>query len=83
MKSIIEMIAFFLFLIFLLLYLGRDNFNDLLGASYYIFVGILKYLLGLLIVLCLWEWLGIRNIINNFFIMFIFYSLGYLLYKNR
>lgn len=77
------MITFFLFLIFLLLYLGRDRFNDLLGASYYIFNGIFKYLFGLLIVLCLWDWLGIKHYINNFFIMFLFYSLGYLWYKNR
>jgi hypothetical protein len=77
------MIDFFLFLIFLLLYLGRDRFNDLLGASYYIFNGIFKYLFGLLIVLCLWDWLGIKDYINNFFIMFLFYSLGYLWYKNR
>ena len=77
------MIIFFLFLIFLLLYLGRDRFNDLLGASYYIFNGIFKYLFGLLIVLCLWDWLGIKHYINNFFIMFLFYSLGYLWYKNR
>lgn len=77
------MIVFFLFLIFLLLYLGRDRFNDLLGASYYIFSGILKYLFGLLIVLCLWDWLEIKNIINNFFIIFILYSLSYVWYKNR
>lgn len=83
MKSIIEMIVFFLFLIFLLLYLGRDRFNDLLGTSYYIFNGIFKYLFGLLIVLCLWDWLEIKNIINNFFIIFILYSLSYVWYKNR